>query len=258
MKPGPCVKSICLIMMICVAATGCKPLSYSAGSRQCLELRHYEFADEAHQQTMVDFLAETAIPAWNRLGVSPVGVFQLADGSSTDLYVLLPHKNLKSVATTQTAWIADPEMKAKSAVVDGPKKDPVYKRFDSALLLAFEGCPKVEVPSQAASRVLQLRIYESHNSTKAKRKIEMFNSGEIPVFRETGLNPVFFGESLVGGKMPNLTYMVGFDSVDAQTKAWDTFRAHPKWKAMSSDPYYADTVSNITNLILKPAKGSQI
>jgi hypothetical protein len=93
----------------------------------------------------------------------------------------------------------------------------------------------------------------------AKRKIEMFdNAGEIAVFRKTGLNPVFFGEALVGGKIPNPTYMVGFDDADAQKKAWDKFRVHPKWQELKSDPYFKGTVSNITNLVLRPTAASQI
>jgi len=129
----------------------------------------------------------------------------------------------------------------------------------SSLLLSFEQCPKVEVPSKNDSRLFQLRIYESHNTTKAKLKVEMFNErGEIAVFRKTGLNPVFFGERMVGDKMPCLTYMVGFDDGEAQKKAWDTFRQHPEWKKMSSEARYKDTVSNITNLVLKPTAASQI
>ena len=44
----------------------------------------------------------------------------------------------------------------------------------------------------------------------------------------------------------------------AQKAAWGTFGKHPEWKKMSSDPYYKDTVSNITNLVLKPTMASQI
>ena len=55
------------------------------------------------------------------------------------------------------------------------KNDLVYKRMTSSLLLGFDECPKVEVPSKKDTRLFQLRIYESHNTTKAKLKVEMFN-----------------------------------------------------------------------------------
>jgi hypothetical protein len=72
------------------------------------------------------------------------------------------------------------------------------------------------------------------------------------------LLPVFFGEAIIGEKMPNLTYMLGFDDSEAQKAAWDKFKVHPEWKKMSTDPYYKDTVSNITNIILIPTKSSEI
>jgi len=231
----------------------------SSNAKQYLELRHYELESGDHQKTFDDFLAQAAIPGLKKLGVGPVGVFKRADNKNSDLYVLLPHKSLESVVTANSRLLATPQyQEAGRKVLECPKSSPVYKRWDSALLLAFDGCPSVEVPSKKDTRVFQLRIYESHNTTKAKRKIEMFNTGEIDLFRRTGLNPVFFGESIVGGQMPNLTYMVGFDDSAAQKAAWGTFGKHPEWKKMSSDPYYKDTVSHITNIVLRPAPSSQI
>lgn len=259
------MKKKILMAVVCLTVIlGSCGLGFAANSartaKQFVELRHYTFADAQQQKVMIDFLAKVAIPAWNRQKISPVGVFQMAEGDSTDLYVVLPHPSLRSVARSNTKLLNDAQVKREGgSVLDTPKKKPVYQRIESSLLLSFDKCPKVEVPTKKDSRIFQLRIYESHNETKAKRKIHMFDEGgEIALFRETGLDPVFFGEALVGTRIPNLTYMVGFDNAEAQKKAWDKFRVHPKWKKMSSDPFYADTVSKITNLVLKPADGSQI
>ena len=49
--------------------------------------------------------------------------------------------------------------------------------------------PKLEVPADVkgkGSRVFELRIYESHSKKANKKKIEMFNQGEIAIFRSTG------------------------------------------------------------------------
>jgi hypothetical protein len=258
------MKQRVFVMIACVTVVlglGCQGFAANSDrtSKQFVELRHYTFENAQQQKVMIDFLAKVAIPAWNRMEISPVGVFQMADGKTTDLYVVLPHASLRSVARANTKFLADAKVQKDGAAVwDSPMKKPVYKRIESSLLLGFAKCPKVEVPTKKDTRVFQLRIYESHNETKAKRKIEMFNKGEIETFRATGLNPVFFGEALVGGKIPNLTYMVGFDDTDAQKAAWGAFGKHPKWIEMKNDPRYADTVSNITNLVLKPADGSQI
>jgi len=72
------------------------------------------------------------------------------------------------------------------------------------------------------------------------------------------LKPVFFGESLIGSKLPNLTYMLGFDDEEALKTGWDNFLSDPGWDALKKDPQYKDTVSNITNLLLRPVACSQI
>lgn len=231
-----------------------------AAAKQYLELRNYELADAEHQKAFDEFLARAAIPAWNRLAIEPVGVFQMAENENPNLWVLLPHRSLESVSSAPGGMLADPQfLQDGSAALNDSKDNPVFKRYESSLLLAFDQCPKVEIPTKKDTRVFQLRIYESRNAVMAKRKIEMFNQGgEIALFRTTGLHPVFFGESLIGGKMPNLTYMLGFDGPEPQKAAWDTFINHPEWKKLSTDPYYQDTVSNITNLVLRPTAASQI
>ena len=88
----------------------------------------------------------------------------------------------------------------------------------------------------------------------------MFNEGEIAIFRRTGLRPVFFGETLIGSRLPNLTYMLTFDNIEQRDKNWSTFVSDPEWKKLSTTPGYTDaeTVSNISNVLLSPAPYSQI
>ncbi|MBM4032444.1 MAG: twin-arginine translocation signal domain-containing protein [Planctomycetes bacterium] len=229
-------------------------------AKEFLELRLYK-ADAGPMREKLDkFLAEAALPAWNRLGIQPVGVFASADPKVADLYVLLPHKSIESFATAARKLQADADyQKAGAAALDTPKNEPVYKRVETTLMLAFDAAPKAETPTKKDTRVFQLRIYESHCDERARRKVAMFNEGgEIALFRKVGLQIVFFGETLAGPKMPNLTYMLGFDDEAAQKEAWAKFLAHPDWKKMSSDPQYKNTVSNITNLVLKPTAYSQV
>ena len=87
----------------------------------------------------------------------------------------------------------------------------------------------------------------------------MFNEGgEIDIFRKTGLRPVFFGETLIGQRLPNLTYMLAFENLAARDKHWEIFQNDPEWKELRADKQYADTVSNITDIILQPVSYSQI
>jgi len=231
-----------------------------AAKKQYLELRLYRCDAGAMREGLETFLGKVAIPAWNRAGIKPVGVFGMTDGTSADLYVLLPHESIESFAAApHRVWADAAYQKDGAAFLDTPKKEPPYKRIESSLMLAFDGIPKVEVPATKETRLFQLRIYESHCAERAMRKMEMFNTGgELDLFRRTGMNPVFFGQSLIGTKLPNLTYMLGFDDVAAKEVAWKTFGGHPEWKKMRSEPKYKDTVSNITNIMLRPGACSQI
>jgi len=228
--------------------------------KDLLELRLYRLEAGAMRERFEAFLKDAAIPAWNRLGIKPVGVFALADASAADLYVLLPCKSADVLTAAPARLAADAEyQKAGAAVLDAPKNAPAYLRVESSLFLAFDAAPTVEVHTRKDTRVFQLRIYESHSDLKARKKIEMFNEGgEIAIFRRVGMPPVFFGEALVGSKIPNLTYMLGFDDPDAQKAAWGRFGADPEWTKLKGDPQYKDTVSYITNVVLRPAACSQV
>ena len=94
---------------------------------------------------------------------------------------------------------------------------------------------------------------------KAQKKIDMFNeAGEIQIFRDTGLTPVFFGETLFGDLMPNLQYLLVFKDMNERNKSWETFIKSPQWAAIKDLEAYKDTVSNISDIILRPAKCSQV
>ena len=92
-------------------------------------------------------------------------------------------------------------------------------------MLALDQSPRVEAPTKSPDRLAQLRTYESHSAERAMKKIQMFNEGgEIAIFRRVGMRPVFFGQTLIGSKLPNLTYMLAFDNEQAMTTAWNGFR----------------------------------
>jgi len=256
-------------MTATVLLAGVARAGETAPSRQVLELRTYRFASEAKLKTFAGFLESALVPALNRAGCKPVGVFRAMQADNPKLKppaddlklsVLIPHADLASALALSGKLAADAGLAPQaSAVLGTPMKDPVYDRFEAQLMLGFTQCPGVEVPTLAPDRVLQLRIYESHNDERALRKIEMFNEGgEIALFRRLGVNPVFFGQSIAGTLLPNLTYMVGFENTAAMTAAWDAFVKHPDWDKLKTDPKYADTVSRITNIVLRPQPGSQI
>ncbi len=226
------------------------------------ELRRYEIETEAQKAGLDKFVSEAAIPALNRLGIRPVGVFYPNEGLSP-IYVLLPHPTVVSFVTLVERLGEDQEFLDKGAdFINAPADQPAYKSVEVQFMAAFEGMPKLERPTDAPTRVFQLRTYESPSEKAGLKKIEMFNTAEIGIFRKVGLHPVFFGQTLAGTKMPNLTYMLGFQDLDESKANWKKFGADPDWKKLRAMPEYMDKVilrkNGITNLYLKPASYSQI
>ncbi len=231
-----------------------------AMAAEYFELRRYEIETEAQKAAFDAFAQEAAIPALNRAGIEPVGVFYSWEGLSP-IYVLLRHKSLPSFVTLTQRLSEDEQfLQAGADFLNAPASKPAYKRMEVQFMAAFEGMPHLETPIDAPGRVFQLRTYESPSVKTGLKKIEMFNTAEIDIFRKTGLNPVFFGQTLAGEKMPNLTYMLVFNSMDERQANWKRFGGDPDWQALRAMPEYADKeiLCGITNLYLKPADYSQI
>ena len=234
----------------------------AAGEQQYLEWTRYTLSNRTDKR-VEKYFESAAIPALNKLGISDIGVFNVMYGpNDPSLYVLIPHNSIESVMTYQHKLLDDDEyMKAGKDYLESKISDPAYFRIERSLMKAFAGMPKVESAKKTIGdkRILELRIYESHNYLKGQKKIDMFNNaGEIQIFRDTGLTPVFFGETIFGRLMPNLTYMCAFKDMVDRDKSWDVFRTSDGWAAIKDLEEYKDTVSNITDIILRPAKCSQI
>jgi len=261
------------------ALAGLRPLGLSAsaaeargGNREYYELRVYRLKSGLNQGLLHAYVEKAAIPALNRLGVKPVGVFvqqertdapaasEVRDANS--VFVLRTYPSLDVFAAATARLSADPEyQQAGAEYLNSPKSNPAFDRIESWLMLAFAGLPKLELPAycrEKKPRMFELRTYESHSELKALKKVEMFNAGEIDVMREVGLGPIFYGQALIGSNLPHLTYMVSGENQEEHKKHWGGFGAHATWNKLKNDPQYADTVSKITNRFLVPTPYSQI
>ncbi len=227
--------------------------------RQYYEWRTYHVANASQQARVLGHLETAAVPAWGRLGIGPVGVFtEIGDQASLDVHLLLTFDTPQAFLNERLGLEGDAVyQKAAASYVASRKDQPAFSRIDSSLLVAFAGQPKLQAPRRRP-RVLELRTYHSHSEARARRKIEMFNEGEIPIFRDAGFETVLFGESLVGPGLPNLKYLLAADDMAANEAGWQAFLQHPQWAAIKDLPRYADTVSKIEKVLLQPAEFSQV
>jgi len=238
----------------------------SAGAPDLFIWRQYSLRTGTEPRRLADFLQGAAIPALNRAGHKPVGVFEVVTGLPTPtVFVMTPCSSMESVVSLEAALDKD-EAFASAAVpyMDGSPADPAYVRQDVSLLGAFPKFPHIEVPAATATkgpRLFELRTYESHSEKAHRAKVKMFSEmGEIEIFRRAGLTPVFFSRTLAGPRMPSLVYMLVHENMAGREKSWDAFRNDPDWKKLSATPGYTDPeiVSNITTVLLRPAAYSQV
>lgn len=235
----------------------------NAAPREYYEWRVYRLAAEADHSLLHGFLEKALVPALNRLGSQPIGVFteiQPKDGPA--VFALIPHPSINAFVTTPAKISADAEyLKAGAEYLQVAKKNPAFVRIDSWLLHAFAGMPKLELPAYSKERkprIFEARTYESHSEAKALKKVDMFNDGEIEVMRDVGLGPIFFGQALIGSNLPHLTYMLSAENRDLHKQHFGAFGKDPRWKKLAADSQYADTVSKITSRFLEPTAYSQI
>jgi hypothetical protein len=234
-----------------------------ADKPQYYELRVYSTKSETQQKLVSDYWQNAAVPAYNRIGVQPIGVFtELKDSAKNKIYVLIPFDSLDVYATVPAKLAADSVyQKAAAEYLAAPKSDPAFERIESSLHVAFEGMKKLAAPPSSAEKkpwIFELRIYLSPSESKGDNKVKMFNSGEITLMQEVGMSPVFFAQTIAGSQMPNLVYMVSGENPEEHKKHWQAFINAPVWKKLSSDPQYKDNMNGIINIFLKRTPASQI
>jgi hypothetical protein len=228
---------------------------------QYYELRIYTTQSEAQQKQVNDYWQNAAVPAYNRMGIQPVGVFtELQDSATNEIYVLIPCDSVEIFAAIPARLAADADyQKAAAEYLSAPKSNPAYERFESSLLVAFDGMKHIAAPpADRKPNVFELRTYLSPSEAKGVNKIHMFESGEIDVMKEVGLAPIFYGRMVAGSHMPCLVYMTSGENLDEHQKHWQKFSADPIWKGLQADPQYKDNMTGMLKVMLKRTPASQI
>ncbi len=254
-----------MVGMFCFSIVGVVQTSGQAASQEFYELRTYRIENADNQNAVSKYLERALVPALNRLGLDRIGVFTRMESDDADdfsITMLIPFPTTEAFTTLNDRLAADSEYQQASAEFFAiPKDDPAYTRVESKFMKAFAGMPVIEMPAQSAGkqpRMFELRTYESHNAEKARLKVDMFNSGEIQVMRDVKMAPVFYGETLIGPDVPNLTYMLSASDMEAHQEHWGGFRTNPDWNKMKGLAKYKNTVSKINKWYLVPTPYSQI
>ena len=231
--------------------------SYSQS--EIYELRVYELDFFKPTDVLHDYFQNALIPGLNRQGVNNVGAFEeLGEALPKKIYLLISYPSMQAHQETADQLVKDAQYKLDAAsYMTAPSDQIPFKRFESTFIRSTKGFPELVKPAED-SEVFELRIYESSHEDALRRKVKMFNDSEFDIFKEVGLNTVFFGANISGDQMPCLTYLLAFKDMKEHKMAWSKFGPHPEWKRIIKLEEYANAMNSITRVFLKPLNYSQL
>jgi hypothetical protein len=230
-----------------------------------LEVKTWRLHNTKEDQSarVADFLQNGVAPGLDRAGAKLAGAFSNVIGQDGPYYVsVAEYPSLGAIQEVITKLADDAGYQHELEKLSSGTGLP-FVRVESSVLRSFDIFPRVAVQEAGPKRpprIFELRTYESQNFLTLKRKVGMFNGGEAQIFERLGMRPVFFAETIIGPKQPNLMYMLSYDDLAARDRLWHDFGSDPEWKKLSSQPQLKDAeiVANISNVILRPLTFSAI
>ena len=157
-------------MMAAPASAGAASARQAQDSPEYYELRRYVLRRGPAQALVSTYLEHALIPACQRAGTGPVGVFNVAIGpNSPSVYVLITHRSIDAFARLPGQLAADAAyLEAGRAYLETPATEPAFVRIETSLMRAFSGMPRLELPfgggeAGRRSRLFEMRTYESHS-----------------------------------------------------------------------------------------------
>lgn len=252
------IKGTAAMAAVTVAGSAAAAGSQVSDNKEFYEVRLYQLTGGGEKNTMKSYLTQALLPLFKKHNIR-LGVFEELDNEEPPkLYTLFAYPSAEVYFKLQKELATDKEyLAAAKTYFELPASKPVFERYETYLLEAFDAIPQLKLPEKNRG-LLELRTYESYNEDAARRKVTMFNDEELPLFEKVGLHPVFFGKILAGKFMPALMYMLWFTDMNERNANWSKFVGSSEWKEMSGKEIYANTVSKVKKKFLVPADYSQI
>jgi len=224
-------------------------------SSSYFELMYIHMQSGSQPQRMAKWLENRLMPICQKHGFSPMGFFNVEVGPELPTVVVI--FNYPSLTEMEALWgklNSDPDYAA--AVAEVEQDDPAFYRTEATLLRSTPFCPPWSTTPDGApsNKLYEMRIYESPSNRQLNFLHDRFAGGEIDVFHKSGIHPIFYADTVFGANLPNMAYLIPFQSADHREKAWTTFRNDPDWIKIRDESirHGGEIVRNITNIFLSP------
>ena len=248
-------------------AAGSMPLIAGNGyaqdnSRPVYELSLFKMKNGDQGKRMDDWATNVLMPLAKEFNVGPIGIFKAAIADYTPhVLMIVEHPNIASI---QERWgNVTGDKRWWEGLKQWKKNDiPAYESYENRLLRATSYSPELSevVGKSDKPRLFEYRVYHAPTFRQLMALSERFKGPEIKLFHKSGIHPVLYAYTVYGPDMPNLTYLMPFESLEAREKAWAKFRSDPGWKKVAAESKMNDgeIVSYLSRNIYSATDYSQI
>jgi hypothetical protein len=184
-----------------------------------------------------DFVGKALLPAMNEVHSGPKIYLEALIAPHMPQYLAIyGFESLDQMDAVSRKLAQNAEFQKRYAEWEsGP--EPPYEHLTNTLLEAADYSPEIVAPATPppAGRIFELRVYHSPTMRQLGALHERFAGPEIKIFHRSGVNPLFYTSTVIGANMPNLTYLIPFESLAAREKAWAAFSADPEWAKVRAE-----------------------
>ncbi len=221
-----------------LAGIAAAPAFAQDGSRR---IRYFEFQKFTYKNTtqgrrMNEWLSQGYLPRLQKIHPGPAIALAANIGPHVpEMLLITGYSSLEEYVSVRAKIAADAESNAALEKLEAGPEAP-FDTQENSILEAAEFSP--EIPAEDKhnpTRYFELRVYHAPASAQLKALHDRFAGGEINIFHRVGIHPILYATTLIGPNMPNLTYLIPFDTLAAREKAWNAFGADPDWVKLNRD-----------------------
>ena len=200
-----------------------------------------------------EFFSKLVLPALNKVHSGPKIYLdaQIAPHMPQKV-AIYGFESLQHFEDVYTKMMGNKEL-ARAAEEFGKGIEQGAEQQTNILLEAADYSPEIEIPKEPrkTGRLFELRVYHSPTYRQLKALHERFAGPEIRIFHRVGVHPILYSSTIIGPAMPNLVYLIPFESLAEREKAWAAFGADPEWQTVRKESVAKyGQISQISNISL--------
>jgi hypothetical protein len=198
------------------------------GRMQFYTLDVFQLRQGTQPARMNDWFQNFLLPKMFKVHPAPKIVLESVIAPHNPQMILVtPFASFDEIWTVHSALNASDVWEAWNKIERGA--EPPFESQALSIYQAAPYSPELTAAKRDKPRYFELRQYHSPTVSQLKDVHERFAGPEIRVFHRSGIFPVLYTSGLFGANLPNLTYLIPFDSLGAREKAWDAFNSDPEW-----------------------------